>query len=252
MKRKLRQQKPRTENALNKTRVINAVIFLKKTTTLGLAFVLASFLLAIYYYPQMPVRMASHWNAAGEVNGYMSAFWGVFLVPLLSAALFGFFLVLPRLDPLRENYAKFQKYYDWFVVLFVAFMVYVYALTLLWNLGVSFSLPMALAPAFAALFYYCGVLIENAERNWFVGIRTPWTMSSERGWKRTHALGGKLFKACGIVSLLGLVFTDIALVFVIAPIIATAVFCVIFSYVEFKKEAKEKKSGKGVKVKRGK
>lgn len=211
---------------------------MKKTTALGLAFVLASFLLAIYLYPQMPGRMASHWNAAGRVDGYMNSFLGVFLLPVFSAALFGLLLVLPRLDPLRANYAKFQEYYDWFAVLLVAFMLYVYALTLLWNLGTAFSLPVALAPAFAALFYYCGVLIENAERNWFVGIRTPWTLSNERVWKRTHEVGGKLFKACGAVALLGLVFPDIALVFVIAPVIATAAFCTIFSYVEFKKDKK--------------
>jgi len=174
------------------------------------------------------------------VDGHMGRFWGVFFVPLLTLALFGLFLVLPRLDPLRANYAAFQKYYDWFVVLFVAFMSYVYLLTLLWNLGVSFSLTMALSPAFAALFYFLGVLMQNAKRNWFVGIRTPWTLSSDRVWARTHEVGAKLFKACGIVSLLGIVFPDAAIILVVAPVIAVAVFSIVFSYAEFKKERGEK------------
>ncbi len=212
---------------------------MKLANIVCLALIVASFLLAAYFYPSMPERMASHWNANGAVDGHMDKFWGVFFVPILTTALFGVFLILPRLDPLRKNYAAFQKYYDWFVVLFVAFMSYVYALTLAWNLGVSFSLNMALVPAFAALFYFVGVLMEHAERNWFVGIRTPWTMSSDRVWNRTHAVGAKLFKACGIISLLGLVFPDLMFVFVIAPVIAVAVFSVVFSYVEFKKERKE-------------
>lgn len=209
---------------------------MKASTAVCLALIAASFLLAAYYYAQMPERMASHWNAAGSVDGYAPKFFGLFLMPLLSVALFALFLAIPRIDPLRRNYAKFRKNYDSFVVLLLAFLLYLYALTILWNVGVAFSMPQVLAPAFAVLFYYCGVLIENAKRNWFVGIRTPWTLSSDRVWKRTHALGGKLFKACGVAALLGVVFPDAAFAFVLAPVLAATVFAVVFSYLEFRKE----------------
>ncbi len=217
---------------------------MKKTLIAALALVALSFIVSLWVYPALPAQVASHWNAAGQANGYSDKLLGAFLIPVLSLVLVIFFVFLPRIDPMRENYAKFQKYYDLFVLVFVAFMVYLHAITLYWNLSGSFSFSMLLVPAFAVLFYFIGVLMQNAKRNWFVGIRTPWTMSSDRVWDKTHEIGGKLFKACGIVSLLGLVFPDLSFVFMVAPVIAAAVFSVVFSYVEFKKEKSEKKKGR--------
>ncbi|MEM0475962.1 MAG: SdpI family protein [Candidatus Norongarragalinales archaeon] len=214
---------------------------MKKTTVACLALTAAAFLLAFYFYPLLPKRMASHWNAAGAVDGYASKEFALFSIPVLSLALLGLFLLLPRIDPLRRNYAAFQRYYDAFVVLLIAFLFYLFLLTLAWNFGVVFSMPLVLAPAFAALFYFVGVLLERAKRNWFVGIRTPWTLSSERVWVRTHALGAKLFKACGVAALLGVVFPDLAFVLVIAPVLAATAFSAAYSFFEFKKEEKLKK-----------
>jgi len=59
-----------------------------------------------------------------------------------------------------------------------------------------------MVPALGILFYYCGILIENAKRNWFIGIRTPWTLSNEKVWERTHKIGGKLFKIAGLIAFL--------------------------------------------------
>jgi uncharacterized membrane protein len=217
---------------------------MKKTLIAAFALVALSFIVSLWVYPSLPASVASHWNAAGQANGYSDKLFGALFVPVLSLVLVVFFVFLPRIDPLRANYAKFQKYYDLFVLVFVAFMVYLHAITIYWNLGGAFSFTALLTPAFAALFYFIGVLMQNAKRNWFVGIRTPWTMSSDRVWDRTHAVGGKLFKACGIISLLGLVFSDAAIVFMVAPVISVAVFTFVFSYVEFKKEQKEKGKGR--------
>ncbi len=87
-----------------------------------------------------------------------------------------------------------------------------------------------------ALFIGLGYLIEHAEPNWFVGIRTPWTLSSERVWKKTHALGGTLFKIAGILAMIGVVFGKYSIWFVIVPILAVSVYLVIYSYREFGKE----------------
>jgi uncharacterized membrane protein len=220
------------------------VVAVKKILVAALALIALSFLVSLWFYGALPARVASHWNAGGAVDGYASKNVALFLMPVLSLALLGLFLVLPRIDPLKRNYAAFQRYYDAFVLLFVAFLAYLHALTLYWNLGGRFSMTVLLSPAFAALFYYCGVLVEHAKRNWFVGIRTPWTLSSDRVWARTHEIGGKLFKACGVAALFGLVFQDIAIVLVVAPVIAVAAFSVVFSYVEFKKERKEGTEGK--------
>ena len=95
-----------------------------------------------------------------------------------------------------------------------------------------------LAPAFGVLFYYVGILTQNAKRNWFIGIRTPWTLSNEEVWDKTHKFGSKLFKISGIIAFLGLILPDFAIWLMIVPVIITAACTVIYSYVEYREIAK--------------
>ena len=169
--------------------------------------ILLSLAVGIYLYPQFPFLMASHWNIQGVVDGYISRFWGVFLMPLVSFFMFLLFLVIPRIDPLKANVAKFRKYFDWFIVLIMVFFLLIYAFSLRWNLGgFKFDIFVFLPPASGILFYYCGILIENTKRNWFIGIRTPWTLSSDTVWDKTHKIGGKLFKYAGVLAFWGFSF----------------------------------------------
>jgi uncharacterized membrane protein len=212
---------------------------MKKTSLLCAGIIVLSFALAAYFYPQMPERVASHWNAAGQVDGYMSKFWGLFLMPVISVLVYGLFLLIPVMDPKKENIAKFRGYFDGFVVIMMLFLFYLYVLTLLWNLGyMSFSMTALLAPAFGVLFYYCGVLVENAKMNWFIGIRTPWTLSSENVWDKTHKLGGRLFKVAGIISVAGFLLPDYAIFIMMAPVLLSSLYLVVYSYMEYRKERK--------------
>lgn len=211
---------------------------MKKTTIAVIAIILLSFIIAIYIYPQMPNKMASHWNAKGEVDDYMSKFWGTFLMPIVSLGLFLLFLLIPKIDPLKKNIQKFRGYFDTFIVIIIAFLFYIYLLTILWNLDYRFDMTLMMVPALAALFYYLGILMENAKRNWFIGIRTPWTLSSDKVWEKTHKLGAKLFKISAIIALIGLLFKNYALLFVIIPIIFSALYAVVYSYFEYQKQVK--------------
>jgi uncharacterized membrane protein len=92
------------------------------------------------------------------------------------------------------------------------------------------------------LFYYIGILIQNAERNWFIGIRTPWTLSSDRVWKKTNRLGGKLFRIAGIITMLGAFFPGFEFIFILGPALLIAVFTAVYSYMEYQKELKENES----------
>ncbi len=92
-----------------------------------------------------------------------------------------------------------------------------------------------MVPSMAVLFYYCGVMIENAKRNWFVGIRTPWTMSNEEVWDKTHRLGGRLFKVVGAISLLGMIFEEYAMIFIIVPVLFATFYTFLYSYLEYRK-----------------
>jgi uncharacterized membrane protein len=88
------------------------------------------------------------------------------------------------------------------------------------------------------LFFYIGILLENAKRNWFIGIRTPWTLSSEKVWNKTHKLGSKMFKISGIIVLIGFLFQKYVTYFILIPTLFVAFYLVIYSYVEYRKEKK--------------
>ncbi|MFC7203794.1 SdpI family protein [Haloferax namakaokahaiae] len=180
--------------------------------------------------PMLPAQIVSHWNAAGEPDGTMSKAFGLALLPVLSGALLILFAAIPRIDPYRENISDFRPYYDWFVVIITAFLLVIHAGTIAYNLGYVFDFTALVVAAVAVLFYYAGVLLTHAERNWFVGVRTPWTLSSEEVWTRTHALAGRLFKLTALVSLIGLLFGEYAIYFLLVPALGTAVVTVAYSY----------------------
>jgi len=213
---------------------------MRKTIIAALGLVLISLVSGILLYPMMPERIASHWNMQGEADGYGSKALGVFLLPALSAVILCLFMIIPKIDPLGKNIESFRKYYDGFILSFIAFMSYLYILTILWNTGMRFNMSQALSPAFGMLFYYLGILLENAKRNWFIGIRTPWTLSSDVVWDKTHRIGGKLFKAAGIISLLGALIPQYAILLMLVPVISVAAFSFVYSYVEYSRQNKKR------------
>ncbi|MCW3980387.1 MAG: SdpI family protein [Candidatus Bathyarchaeota archaeon] len=197
--------------------------------------ILLQFLVSIYFYPQMPEQIAMHWNVHGVVDGYSPKLWGLFLLPFISIGLLLLFLAIPGIDPLK-NIERFGKYYWGLVILLLVFMLYLNSVVISWNLGFKFGMFQVLAPAIGILFYYIGVVTENAKRNWFVGIRTPWTLSNERVWDNTHKLGGKLFKICGALAVFGIVSEWLGLLLMIAPILCIVVYLTVYSYFEYRKQ----------------
>jgi len=189
-------------------------------------------------FPLMPDVVASHWNAAGELDGTMPKFWGLILILLLMYGFCALFAVLPCIDPLRKNYRKFQDYYEGFILVFSAFLFFIQLQIILWGLGIRMSPNLTLPILMGILFIYVGFLLEHAEPNWFVGIRTPWTLSSETVWKKTHQKGATLFKLAGVVSMIGILAGIYAWPFVLVPIVAVAIYMVVYSYVEFERERK--------------
>jgi len=202
----------------------------------------ATLLLTIAVYPSLPPAVASHWNAAGMADGSMDKLPGLAIVPLIMVACTALFFVLPGIDPLRKNYEKFRNYYEGFVLVFVLYLLAIQLLIILWNAGHPVDMNIAFAVLFSVLFIYIGFLVEHAEPNWFVGIRTPWTMTSATVWKKTHETGGKLFKIAGVVSLLGVFAGPYTFAFILVPAIAVAVFTVVYSYVAYRNEMKDRQA----------
>ena len=211
---------------------------LKKIEYVMLGMVLLAFALGIYFYPQMPEQIASHWNARGEVDGYMGKFWGIFLAPFVLLGMAALFILIPRIDPLKANYQRFRSYYNGFLVVLAIFFLAIQLQVILWNKGTHISPNVIFSIALGLLFFYIGILCEHAKRNWFIGIRTPWTLSNEKVWDKTHQLGGKLFKVAGVIALFGALLGKFAFVFVLAPILIVAIYIIVYSYFAYEKEMK--------------
>ena len=201
--------------------------------------ILIGVIAGILLYNRLPDPVASHWNERNLVDGYMSRFWGVLMMPLVATGMFLLFLLIPLIDPLKANIATFREYFNTFIVLFIVFLLYMHGLTLAWNLGYRFDMGGAMLPALGLFFIYAGVLIGKAKRNWFIGIRTPWTLSSDTVWAETHRIGAKLFMASGILALVGAFFGAYAIWFVMLPLIGSSIFLVVYSYVLFQRENKK-------------
>ncbi|MBN1303357.1 MAG: SdpI family protein [Anaerolineales bacterium] len=208
-------------------------------TTLVLSLILIGIAVAagLLAWGQMPGQVASHWNASGQVDGYISRFWGVFLMPVVAAGMLALFLVIPMIDPLKKNIVQFREYFNTFIFLLILFLLYMHALTLAWNLGYAgFNMGTAMLPALGLFLIYAGIMMGKAKRNFFIGIRTPWTLSSDMVWDKTHQAGSKLFIAAGIIAVLGVFFGALALWFLMVPLFAATIFLVGYSYVLYRKE----------------
>ena len=191
---------------------------------------------AIYFYPTpLPEQMASHWNINGEVDGYMSKLWALFLMPILMVVFTVMFFFVPKIDPEKKNIEKFYEEFDSFILVFNLFMLYLYILTILWNIGYSINMTASLMPAFAVLFYSCGSLIGKSKRNYTIGIKLPWTLADDTVWDKTHKVGEKLFKLTALFIFLGTFFPQYAFALMFIPLTASIVYLFIYSYLEYRK-----------------
>lgn len=172
------------------------------TTLASWLILLISLAATLICLPTLPDRIPTHWNAAGEIDG-----WGgrmtALILPLAGLGLNLLFTVLPKIDPRRENYARFAGAYGAFRLIFALFWLGMVLLTLY-----SAYEPAALdagrliPAAVGLLFCVLGNYMPKFKPNYFVGIRTPWTLSSETVWRRTHRLGGILWFLGGLAYLI--------------------------------------------------
>src|SRR5512142_3242986 len=202
------------------------------TIIVSLTLILIAVVFSLAVYNHLPDRMASHWGLNDEVNGTISRFWGAFLMPLMAAGMLALFLLIPLIDPLKANIATFRPTYNAFVAALMVFLFYLHILTVVWNLGVQgFHMSTALLPGLGLIFILAGILMRQAKRNFFIGIRTPWTLSSDRVWAQTHRVGSLLFIACGVIAIFGVFFPGlIAFALVMVPLIAVTIFLIPYSY----------------------
>ena len=207
-----------------------------------LILLIGAFATGIYYYDKMPEYMATHWNQDSEVDGYMEKGAGLFLIPGMLLFLVLLFYVIPRIDPLKENIMKFEKYYLGMVFMLVLFLSYVYFLSIAWNMGYEFDMGRMIVPGIGVLLIYIGIMCGESRQNWFVGVRTPWTLSCDKVWERTHSKAKAIFIGLGALWIVaGLLFPSFILYLLVLLVLAS-LWLFVDSYLEYRKEMGAKKA----------
>ena len=203
------------------------------------------FAAAALAWPVAPDAVPVHWNAAGEVDRYGGKVEGLLLLTLIASGIYLLMRYLPNLDPGRANYARFGGVYATIRIAVLVLMAAIQGVVLFSVLRRPVDMPLIVPVLVGSLFVLMGGLMGKIRPNWFVGIRTPWTLTSKIAWVRTHRLGGWLFVAQGLLFILsGLLGFSAFNGFVIASMIAVIVALFAYSYVVWRADP-EKQSPAG-------
>lgn len=204
---------------------------------IALVTVAASF----YFHANFPETVPGHWNFKGEVDRWVSKEFGAFFLPVLLIVMYGMFLFLPKIDPKKEKYVQFLKSYKILQNVFLIFFAGLYFIISLAALGYNIEVGKAIPILIGILFVIIGNYMGKIRSNWFVGIKTPWTLSSENVWNKTNRLGGRLFVIGGIIMAATAFIPKPSIIYVFTlNIIMVVVVPIVYSYFALKNETKSK------------
>ena len=209
----------------------------------GVLAILAAGVFTAVVYSWLPEQIPTHWNLSGEADDWSSRFVGAIALPLEGLGLWALLQWLPRIDPLRSNYEKFRGTYDVAVNTILVFIagahVFVLGVALGWPLSMARALPIGIG----AMCILLGNVLPRARRNWWFGVRTPWTLSNDRVWERTHRVAGYLFVALGIALLItAAIPVSLPTGAVIASLAVVAGILLVYSYVAWRQESSRSRS----------
>ena len=186
-------------------------------------------------WPGAPERIPVHWGIGGEVDRYGGKFEGLLLLPLVSVGIYLMMRFLPRLDPGRLNYERFAGAYYTMRAVAIAMLAVLYGIMQLVMRGVAVDMNRAIGLVVGGMLFVIGNVLGKVRPNWFVGVRTPWTLSSKRSWTRTHRLAGWVFVVGGIVWMgAGVVGTPMAMALALGILMAGVVSAIVYSYLVWK------------------
>ena len=202
-----------------------------KTLVITSIVLLLPVLAGVILWDQLPEQMPTHWNAVGETDGWSSKPFAVFALPLLMLAIHWLCALGTSADPKKDRHSdKVVQLVLWIIpVLSVVMHAVTYAAALGKNVRMEMIMPVIVGLVLAII----GNYLPKCKQNYTIGIKIPWTLSSEENWNRTHRFAGRLWVACGIAIILSgffggfWIFLGVVLLMVFAP--------VLYSYLLYRK-----------------
>ena len=214
----------------------------KRMLALMYGFAAVPVIVLLLTYGKLPEIVPTHFGIDGTPDAYGPKRTMIFLA-LLPALLGLLMQYLPRIDPRRQAYAKFQKYYDLFAVFMTVFMTVLFLVILKETMHPgTVSIGRIITAMVACLFIVMGNMMGKVKHNYLFGIKTPWTLADPDVWTRTHSLGGKIWFVIGILMLPAALLLKEQAFFVLlmAGVLGSTVFLFVISYVFFKQKEQEK------------
>jgi uncharacterized membrane protein len=212
-----------------------------KTELLPISIIVGSIISAFYLYHNFPARVATHWDIYGQVNGYSGPFLAAWLLPFMIIGIYALFIFLPYIDPRKQQYLSFEAVYHKFKNIIISFLFILYILSSLNGLGYSINIGFWSPVMIGFLFMIIGYLLKDVKMNWFMGIRTQWTMSSNYVWEKTHQASAPiLIFSGGIMALSAFLSSTSKIIAFVLAMVLIIIALPAYSYILFKREEKEK------------
>ncbi len=212
--------------------------FFNGTTVLALLIIVAQVLIAAGTYPFLPANVPSHFDASGQVNGYLPKLVNAILLPGISILLFLILrfalLIGPNLGYQNQRRANAQIV-NLIMIGILLFMLVIQLLTTAYALGAHVDISLVVCLLVSVLFMFLGNYLGKLRRNFWAGIRTPWTLASDIVWERTHRLGGWLFVLVGFIGLITSFFPPLRFIGLIGPLIVVVIVLVVYSYIAYQR-----------------
>ncbi len=205
-----------------------------KTLFTVMLVLIITWVVAFIYAPQLPEQIPTHWNASGEVDGYTNKPWGVYMLPVISTLLSMLLLVLPKISPKGFKLDSAKKVYDIIVLVMAGFMLAVMVLSFEAALNNELNMNQWMLGAMGVLFLIIGNYLAKVPKNFFLGIRTPWTLASDEVWYKTHRLGSWTFVTAGLLVVLSACLS-LPVSWAIAALMVAALLPVVYSLLLYKK-----------------
>ena len=200
-----------------------------------LLIVVLPFAVLPFWWTQFPDRVAIHFDVDGNPNGYAGKFAGLVVPALLNVGLYFFLVLLPRFDPSAKNYNLFEgpfrimRLFTHLLLTFVCGVIYTY------GLGYRFNMTTYILYGLPVFFMILGNYMGTVRPNHFVGIRTPWTLTNEVVWRRTHRLTARLWVAASIAVLGLLPFVNGRVTLLLVYTAVLAIIPMVYSYVVYRR-----------------